>query len=140
MEESQMDGVQPLGIYIISGVLYLLPIGFIVAAWRSAVNRGAEERTPSWRTNCLFTALILSVVATLASMSFFFSWLLCDGMIHGMEPSPGLWKTLRPVFLSTFLLSVVLTISGKGKGRYKLFGWAGSMVFIHFVVPILAMD
>jgi hypothetical protein len=66
------------------------------------------------REYSLAASLIAASCATLTEIGFVVSWFHNGGGPHGMEPSPGLWKTLGPIFGGTLLTSVALAILEKG--------------------------
>ncbi len=69
-----------------------------------------------------------------------FSWLYHGGSPHGLDPSPGLWMSVRHALKWTFILGVASTVFGKGKLRLLLLGWAPSIVFVFYTVFMLQMD
>ena len=126
--------------YVVSGILFLLPSWLLAFAWARAFDSPQESAHSNWRTDCVKVALVVASLATLASMAFIFSWLHDGGDPHGWGPSPGLWQTLRPVFELALEGTVALAIFGKGKGRLLLLGWALADAFVVIVVFVLAMD
>ena len=83
------------------------------------------------------------MVATFAvptGLAFILAWLHSSGNPHGMGTPPGAWQILIRVFWWTLLASVVLTILGKGKGRFLVLGAAATAVLANYAVIMLNMD
>ena len=138
-----MDGAQPLGSRWECRSLrafFLIPCSLFWVAWRGSIRGSQESEHPSWRTYCVNAALLVAVTATLTSMAFIFSWLLSGGSPHGMDPSPGLWKSLGPIIKWTLVASVAFVALGKGKGRFLVLKWAVADVFAVAMVYMLQMD
>jgi hypothetical protein len=129
--EEEMNEAAPLGIFIASAVLFLLPCSLLGVAWRRAVKSGQDLTQPNWRIYCIKAALLVASFATFASIAFIFSWLHNGGSPHGLGPSPGLWKHLGPVFTWTLVVSVVLATLGKGKGATSGFGMGTCSCFCY---------
>jgi hypothetical protein len=128
------------GMYVVVGLLFIVPSALLGAAWRSVLRVGEESSRPDWRTYSLYAALTAASCSTLASAGFFLSWFHNGGSPHGLTPSPGLWKSLGPIFRWTFVTSVLLAISGKGKPRFLVLGWAAAVVVAMAMVFMLEMD
>jgi hypothetical protein len=128
------------GMYVVVGVLFTLPGALLGAAWRSGLRIGEESSLPNWRKYFLYAALTVASCSTLASMGFFVSWFHNGGSPHGLDPSPGLWKSLGPIFGWTFVTSVLLAILGKGKPRLLVLGWAVALVVAMAMIVMLEMD
>ena len=126
--------------YIVAGVLYLLPCSILFVAVKHATANRQELACPEWRDYCTQGALVVASIATVTAMLSMFSWLHSGGSPHGLAPVPGLWKTLRPLLKWTFVTSVALTIFGKGKVRLLLLGWVPAVVFVDYAVVMLNMD
>jgi hypothetical protein len=135
-----MDGMQPLGVYFLSCVLYTIPVLFLLAAWNADTRNRHETVLPRWRRDCLKAALLAASIATGLSVIFIFSYLNNGGGIHGSTPSHGLWQVLGPVSDGVGAVSLVLAALGKGKGRVKLFGWALGTVVAVVITFGIAMD
>jgi hypothetical protein len=139
-EVPSMDGAQPLGMYIVSSVLFLIPCSLLWVAWRRSTKGSQESELHTWRRYCVNAALLVAGAATLTTIAFVFSWLLSGGSPHGMDPSPGLWKSLGPIIKWTLVTSVVFAVLGKGKGRFLVLAWAVADVFVVVMVNMLQMD
>lgn len=50
---------------------------------------------------------------------------------------PGIWQPIGPILVKTFVIAVLLSVFGKGKGRVLLFGWSISMYFVFQMIYIL---
>jgi hypothetical protein len=135
-----MNAGEPLGMYVVSGVLFLLPCSLLGVAWRRLTMDGQESAKPSWRTHCISAALLVASSATLVSVVSIVSWLHSGGSPHGLGPPPGLWKLLGPVLKWTLIASVVLATLGKGKGRILVLGGSVSVVLVMAIVFVLDMD
>jgi hypothetical protein len=129
-----------MGMYIVSGVLYFLPLSTLVAAWLGAAQSERESPRPKWRTFCFKSALFVASLATVTSMAFVFSWLHSGGSPHGMGPAPGVWQHLRPISNWTLIATIGLATSGKGKPRLLVYGSALAVILVETLVGILEMD
>jgi hypothetical protein len=135
-----MDGTQPPGIYLISALLYMIPLSFLCVAWRDDRRRAEGPIHPNWRSGCLRAALLAASCATPLSLMFVFSYLNHNGGIHGSEPSPGLWRVMGPVSNAAVVFSFAMALLGKGVGRGKLIGWALGVIGAVAVTVQLALD
>jgi hypothetical protein len=125
--------------YVIVGVLFILPGALLGAAWKRGLMDGKESQ-PNWRTYALYAALTAASFSTLAIVGFFLSWFHNGGSPHGLTPSLGVWKSLGPIFPWTLATSVVLATCGKGKARLLVLGWSAAAVVATALVFILEMD
>jgi hypothetical protein len=135
-----MDGIEPTSVYVMSGILYLLPLILLVVVWIRVAQADSNVVVFLWRRRCITVAATLATIATIAAVCFDYSWLLHGGRMHGMVPSPGMWQTIRPFLLYSFLGSILLATIGKGKGRFAVLAWAIGMMFVNVGVGLLAMD
>jgi hypothetical protein len=135
-----MDGIEPTSVYVMSGILYLLPLILLAIVWIRVAQANSGVMVVRWRGRFITVAAILATVATIAAVCFDYSWLLHGGRMHGMVPSPGMWQTIRPILLYSFLGSILLATIGKGKGRFAVLAWAIGMVLVNLGVGLLAMD
>ena len=135
-----MNGAQPLGMYVVSSVLFLIPCSLLWVAWRRSSEGTQGSDTLTWRTYSINAALLVAGTGTLTSIAFIFSWLLNGGSPHGMDPSPGLWKSLGPIIRWTLIASIAFAALGKGKGRFLVLVCAVADVFAIAIVNMLQMD
>jgi hypothetical protein len=126
--------------YVITVVLFLIPLSILGVAWRGEVRRGKEQAHLNWRSYCMKLALIVATFATLTAMGFWFSWTNNGGSPHGMMPAPGLWLTLRPIAKWSVVATVAIGAFAKGKGRLLVVGSAISIIFVIFLLAALEMD
>ena len=119
------DGIQVLDkitgaveMYLVSSIFFLLPSLLLVAAWTCPGD--PKTICPKWRRHCGHLALFAATSATVMSALFMFSWLYHGGSPHGLDPSPGLWMSVRHALKWTFILGVASTVFGKGKLRLLL--------------------
>jgi hypothetical protein len=103
--------------YIVSAVLLFPACILLWLGWSHKIKNGPVATESRWREYGMAASLIATSCATLTEIGFVISWFHNGGSPHGMEPSPGLWKTLGPIFRGTLLTSVALAILGKGKPR-----------------------
>jgi|ERR1700687_4642517 len=128
------------GMYVVVAVLFILPSALLGAAWKNGLRIGEDSSRPNWRRYSLYAALTVASCSTLASLGFFVSWFHNGGSPHGLSPSPGLWKSLGPIFTWTLVTSVLLAILGKGKPRFLVLGWAAAVVVAMALIFMLEMD
>ena len=126
--------------YICASILFLLPCSLLLVAWRRVFKSGPDSTRPNWRTYCLKTAVFVASFAALSSMAFIVSWLNNGGSPHGLDPTPGLWKDLGPVFGRSVVASIALASLGKGKGRLLVVGSALAVMFVVIAIFRLEMD
>jgi hypothetical protein len=82
----------------------------------SSAQQDQERHVPSesrWRAYSIVASLIAASSTTLVEIGLVVSWFHNGGSPHGMAPSPGLWKTLGPIFRCTMIASVALAVFGK---------------------------
>ena len=126
--------------YIVSAVLLFPACALLWLAWLHKIK---SENVPSdsrWRAYSMVASLIAASCATLIEIGFVVSWFHNGGSPHGMDPSPGLWKTLGPAFRSTMIATVVLAIFGKGKPRIYVLGWTATILVGITLIFMLEMD
>ena len=126
--------------YVISVVLFLIPVAILGIAFRGELKSGKELAQLDWRSYCMRLALIVAVIATLTSAGFWFSWTYNGGSPHGMMPAPGLWLSLRRVSKWLVVATVAIGAFAKGRGRLLVLGSAISICFVIFLLAELEMD
>jgi hypothetical protein len=126
--------------YVVTVVLFLIPLSILGIAWRGELRSGKELAHLDWRSYCMRLALIAATIATLTAMSFWLSWTNSGGSPHGMMPAPGLWLTLRPIAKWLVVATVAVGAFAKGKGRLLVVGSAISIFFVLFLLAVLEMD
>jgi hypothetical protein len=134
-----VDGTQPLGIYILAALFYLVPSCFLWAAWIRA-GKALEVPLPRWRVTSLRAAFFAAVCATVMSLIFIFSYLHNGGGIHGSQTSPGIWKVLGPASSGIAVVSLLVGVAGRGKGKLLLVGWFLAIFAAEYAVFQLAFD
>jgi hypothetical protein len=127
-----------VGMYVVSSILFVLPFSLLWTAWKRRLR--IDPGQSQWRMRCLNAAVVVSGVGMLLAFAFVISWLHSGGNPHGMGPSPGLWKTLGPLFRWTLIAGVALAILGKGRGRLLVVASGLADVFVVFLVAMLDMD
>ncbi len=126
--------------YIVSAVLFFPASVLLWLAWSNKIKSGQVAAESRWRKYSMTASLIAASCATLAGIGFVFSWFHNGGSPHGLDPSPGLWKTLGPIFRATLLASVGLTIFGKGKPRIYVLGWTAAILVGITLIFMLEME
>lgn len=126
--------------YIVSAVLLFPACTLLWLAWRNKAKSGQVPSETQWRAFCMVASLIAASCATLLEIGFLVSWFHNGGSPHGMEPSPGLWKTLGPIFRYTLFASVALAVFGKGKPRMYVLGWTAAILAGITLIFMLEMD
>lgn len=123
--------------FIFALVVFLLPSGLLLAAWRQYLRAGSEAPIPVWRSRASAIVLMLATSATLLELLFFFSWFHNGGSPH---PSPGIWKYVGRAAGCAFLSSVALAPFGKGMWRVTFAGWVLSLCIVVPLVFAAEMD
>ena len=126
--------------YIVSAVLLFPACTLLWLAWRNKIKNGHVPNESRWRAFSMVASLISASCATLLEIGFVVSWFHNGGSPHGMEPSPGLWRTLGPIFRYTLIASVALAVFGKGKPRMYVLGWTAAILVGITLIFMLEMD
>ena len=126
--------------YTVALVLFAFPCVLLLTAGIGALKARRESPTPSWRMNCLTGALFTGSCMIIAGLAFLFAWLHAGGNPHGTGTPPGNWQVLRQVFWCSVVATTILTIFGKGRGRFLLLSAVVSAILANFLVIILEMD
>ena len=126
--------------YIVSAVLLFPACTLLWLAWRNKIKSGHVPSESRWRAYSMVASLIAASSATLVEISFVVSWFHNGGSPHGMAPSPGLWKTLGPIFRYTMIASAALAVFGKGKPRMYVLGWTVAILVGITLIFLLEMD
>src|ERR1700730_4060933 len=114
-------------LYIVSAVLFLMPWSLLFSAWL-AFNRAKVAAPLSiWRRYLVSVALLAASVSTVSNMAWNASLLKHCGSPHGMGAGPGLWQSLGPFLVWSFVAATVLSLFGNGKVRVLIIGWFVSM-------------
>ena len=66
-----------------------------------------------WRRYLVYVALLAASVSTVLNMAWNASWLKHGGSPHGMGAGPGLWQSLGPFLVWSFVAATVLSFFGK---------------------------
>jgi len=126
--------------YVITVVLFLIPLSILGIAWRGELRSGKEPAHRDWRSYCMRLALVVATIATSTAMGFWLSWTHSGGSPHGMMPAPGLWLPLREIAKWLVVATVAIGAFAKGKGRLLVIGSAISIFFVIFLLAALEMD
>ena len=82
-----------------------------------AFNRAKVAAPLSIRRRYLVSvALLAASVSTVLNMAWNASWLKHAGSPHGMGAGPGLWQSLGPSLIWSFVAATVLSFFGRRKG------------------------
>ena len=128
------------GMYIASGILFLLPCLLLFFAWKCVSRIQADPAIAMWRKYLVGAGLLTAGLSTPVNIIWNASWLHNGGSPHGMGAGPGIWQTLGPVLVWTFGIATVLSLFGKGKFRILMLGWSLSMFFVFQMIYILQFD
>jgi hypothetical protein len=133
-----MQFVQPPGMYIATGVLFLIPCSLLFFASKNLFRTGST--LPPWRKYFAKAALFIAGVSTILNIVWNVSWLHEGGSPHGMGAGTGIWEPLGPVLVWTFFIALVLSVFGNGKMRILLLGWSVSMYAVFQLIYMLQFD
>ena len=133
-----MQFQQPAGMYIATGVLFLIPCTLLFFATKN-LSRTDSALAP-WRRYFSKAALSIAGVSTIVNIVWNISWLYQGGSPHGMRAGPGIWEPLGPILVWTFLVALVLSVFGKGKVRVLLLGWSVSIYAVFQLIYVLQFD
>src|ERR1700738_4730396 len=123
--------------YFVAAFLFFIPLTLIFVGWNRALRVSDESPQSNWRNGCRTISLMVATFAVPTGLAFILAWLHSSGNPHGMGTPPGAWQILIRVFWWTLLASVVLTILGKGKGRFLVLGAAATAVLANYAVIML---
>jgi hypothetical protein len=126
--------------YVITVVLFLIPLSILGIAWRGEFGRCKEIAHLDWRSYFMRLALVVGSVATLTAMGFWLSWTHNGGSPHGLMPAPGLWLPLREIAKWSVVATVAIGTFARGKGRLLVIGSAISIFFVIVLLAALEMD
>jgi hypothetical protein len=131
--------------YIVTLVLFAIPVSLLSAAWFNWSRPSDPEKTdakkyPRWREHCELAALILAMVATFLNLISWLSWFHNGGSPHGMCPPLGLWKPTGRAAFPAFIAAMVLTIFATGKIRWLVAGCGAALVVAECMISALEMD
>jgi len=128
------------GIYVASGILFLLPSSLLFVAWSRLPLVEAALATARWRKYVAKSGMLTASLSTLVNIIWNASWLHNGGSPHGMGAAPGIWQSLGPLLVWTFGIATFSSLFGKGKFRILMLGWSLSMFFVFQMVYILQID
>jgi hypothetical protein len=129
---------QPAGMYVATGVLFLGPCTLLFFAWKNLSR--TDSTIPLWRRYVSKAALAVAGISTLMHIVWSVSWLYNGGSPHGMGAGAGIWQPVGPILVWTFLISIVLSVFGKGKVRTLLLGWSASMYAVFQLIYLFQFD
>ncbi len=133
-----MQFEQPTGMYIATGVLFLIPGTLLFFAGKNLSR--TESALSRWRRYFSMAALFIAVISTIMNVVWNVSWLYSGGSPHGMRAGPGIWEPLGPILVWTLLIALVLSVFEKGKTRMLLLGWSVSMYLVFQLIYMLQFD
>jgi len=127
-------------VYIASGILFILPCLLLLFAWKGLLQAESVPRLPRWRRVLIHTTLPVAAVSTILNIAWNVSWLHSGGSPHGMGAGPGIWQSLGPFLVWTFIIATTLNVFAIGKSRILLFCWSASMFFVFQLIYALQFD
>lgn len=133
-----MQFEQSGGMYVVTGVLFLIPCALLFFAMRSQFR--SDGALPLLRRYFSGAAVSIAGVSTIMHIVWNVSWLHEGGSPHGMRAGPGIWEPVGPILVWTFGIAIALSVLGKGKVRMLLLGWSVSMVFVFYTIYMFQMD
>jgi len=126
--------------YVIAVILFLIPFSILGFGWRDELRREKDATRRDWRSICLSLALFVASCATLIALGFWLSWIHNGGSPHGFMPEPGIWLALRETAKWLIVVTIVVGLFARGKGRLLVIGSIVSIVLASFVLATLEMD
>ena len=103
--------------YIATAVLFLIPASMIVFAGMGMKRHWNELPSNEWSDRAAIASLMVGTCAIVAGFLGKVAWLRAGGDPHGMGTPNGIWVLLQRIFLTALVLSAVLALLGKGRGR-----------------------
>jgi hypothetical protein len=126
--------------YVVTVVLFLIPCILICVGWGRRALHQKPADAPTWRDRCISVSFVSGILGALIGMAADLFWLHGGGNPHGMGSAPGVWQQLLTGSRFAFLLTLVLAITGKGRGRFFVFGALAATVFADVMVQLLQFD
>lgn len=126
--------------YIASGILFILSCLLLLFAWKGLFQAESVRKLPRWRRVLIHTTLPIAVASTILNIVWNVSWLHSGGSPHGMGAGPGIWQSLGPFLVWTFVAATILSVFAIGKSRILMFCWSVSMFFVFQMIYILQFD
>jgi hypothetical protein len=127
-------------VYKAAIVLSTIPALLMVFAWTRAFGIRRDPVVPNWRVYCLFASLIAASCAIAVGLAESLAWLNAGGDPHGMGTPLGSWEPLRRLFLWTLLLTALLALFAKGRGRIAGVAAAAAALFANVMVAVITFD
>jgi hypothetical protein len=81
----------PVGLYLLTVVLFLIPCSLLWAGWKHAVKGSQQPPQMNYRSKFTAASLLVASFATVAGMGCMLAWLHAGGNPHGMGPPSGIW-------------------------------------------------
>ena len=126
--------------YVVTVVLFLIPCILICIGWGRRALHQKPADAPTWRDRCMVVSFVSGILGALVGMAAELLWLHGGGNPHGIGSAPGVWQQLLVSSRCAFLLTLVLAILGKGRGRLLVFGALAATVFADVMVELLQME
>jgi len=126
------------GMYVATGVLFLIPCALLFFATRNLFT--TDGALPLLRRYFSGAAVFIAGVSTIMHIVWNVSWLHEGGSPHGMRAGPGIWEPLGPILVCTLLIALAPSVFGKGKVRMLLLGWSVSMIAVFYLIYMFQMD
>ena len=133
-----MQFEQPAGMYVATGVLFLLPSTLLFFATKKLIS--PDRALPQWRKYISLAAVSTAGISTILNIVWNISWLHQGGSPHGMGAGPGIWQPIGPILVWTFLIALALSVLGKGRARMLLLAWSASMYAVFQLIYIRQFD
>jgi hypothetical protein len=89
----------------------------IVFAGMGMKRHWNELPSNEWSDRAAIASLMVGTCAIVAGFLGKVAWLRAGGDPHGMGTPNGIWVQLQRIFLTALVLSAVLALLGKGRGR-----------------------
>ena len=126
--------------YVVTVILFLVPCILICIGWGRRALHQKPTDAPTWRDRCMVVSFVSGILGALVGMAAELLWLHGGGNPHGIGSAPGVWQQLLVSSRCAFLLTLVLAILGKGRGRLLVFGALAATVFADVMVELLQME
>src|ERR1700722_2704462 len=127
-------------LYIVSVILFLVPWALLFSAGVAFNRTTVAAHLSVWRRYLVCAAFLSAFVSTVLNMAWNASWLRHGGSPHGMGAGPGIWQSLGPFLVWSFVAATVLCLFGKGKSRVMMIGWSISMWAVFQLIFVLQFD
>jgi hypothetical protein len=121
-------------------IFFLLPVSFLVAAFRQVMRARREGAMTNRRWHCSVLALALASITVAWTLIQELSWFINGGSPHGMEAGPGIWMWMRHVSLWLLVGMFAMSFFAWGRAKWWLAAIGPAIMFVAYALYMLQFD